>query len=64
LCGVGDWFTLPIPADALCSLGFPRVPTSSHHGPAPQPPLIEPDMRFSLIRLSDGVHVTAVAGKP
>jgi hypothetical protein len=27
-----------------------------------QPPLIEPDVRFSLIRLSDGVHVRAVAG--
>ena len=25
------------------------------------PPLIEPDVRFSLIRLSDGVHVAAVA---
>jgi hypothetical protein len=28
----------------------------------PQPPLIEPDMRFSLIRLSDGVHVVALVG--
>ncbi len=26
-----------------------------------QPPLIEPDVRFSLIRLSDGVHVVPVA---
>ncbi len=28
-----------------------------------QPPLIEPDVRFSLIRLSDGVHVVAVASQ-
>ena len=27
----------------------------------PQPPLIDPCMRFSLTRLSDGVHVTPVA---
>jgi hypothetical protein len=29
-----------------------------------QPPLIEPDLKFSFIRLSDGVHGAAVAAVP
>src|SRR6266508_3973413 len=38
-----------------------RVGDWSGELPPRQPPLIEPDLRFSLIRLSDDVHVTAVA---
>lgn len=33
-------------------------------GGSPRPPMIEPDIRFCLIWLSDGVHVIPVAGWP